>query len=167
MIKINVAQIRKRLVSRKKLSYDLEAAELELRPDELDLDGSVSLEGYISNVGDVLVLEAVMTARVRRSCGRCLRDFTADARAEVMEKYFPARAENVGQDAFVYDSDIIDITEPLREGLLLAEPIQALCSLECKGLCSVCGADINDGDCGCDRFSADPRLAALEQFIKK
>ena len=56
--------------------------------------------------------------------------------------------------------------ETLREGLLLAEPMQALCKPDCRGLCPVCGADLNDGDCGCDRFTVDPRLAALKQFIK-
>ena len=42
------------------------------------------------------------------------------ARAEVVEKFYPASAEHIENDAFVYDSDVIDITEPLREGLLLS-----------------------------------------------
>ena len=36
-----------------------------------------------------------------------------------------------------------------------------------KGLCPVCGADLNEGDCGCDRFVPDPRLAALQQLMNK
>ncbi len=166
MIKINVAQIKKRLVSKKELAYDLEAAELGIKPEEMDLNGPVRLEGSMSNVGDVLLLEAVLTAEVKRRCGRCLKGFTAVTKAEIVEKYFPVNAENIASDAFVYDSDVVDITEPLREGLLLAEPMQALCNLDCKGLCPVCGADLNDGDCGCGRFTVDPRLAALKRFIK-
>ena len=77
-----------------------------------------------------------------------------------------ALRQNIEKDAFVYDSDVLDITEPLRESLLLAEPMQALCKEDCQGLCTVCGADLNDGDCGCDKVSVDPRLAALKQFIK-
>ena len=104
--------------------------------------------------------------QVRRTCGRCLKEFTAVTKAEVLEKFYPASADNIEKDAFVYDSDVLDITEPLRESLLLAEPIQALCKEDCQGLCAVCGADLNDGDCGCDKVSVDPRLAALKQFIK-
>ncbi len=167
MIKINVAEIKKRLVGEKTFAYDLEPAELDITSSEMDIIGTIRTEGSMSNAGDVLLLEATMSAQVRRTCGRCLKEFTAVTKAEVVEKFYPASAENIEQDAFVYDSDVIDITEPLRESLLLAEPIQALCSPDCRGLCPVCGANLNDGDCGCDRFTVDPRLAALKQFIKK
>lgn len=166
MIKINVAEIKKRLVGEKTFTYDLTPEELEITAEELQLLGDAKVQGKISNTGDVLLLEATLSAQVRRTCGRCLREFTAVTKAEVVEKFYPAAAENIEQDAFVYDSDVINITEPLRESLLLAEPLQALCKEDCRGLCPVCGADLNDGDCGCDRFTVDPRLAALKQFIK-
>lgn len=166
MIKINVAQIKKRLVGEKPLAYELEAAELEISPEEMGIIGSVKLVGTMSNAGDVLLLQAKMQCKVQRTCSRCLKEFTGVTEAEVVEKFYPAGADNIENDAFVYDSDVIDITEPLREGLLLAEPMQALCKPDCRGLCPVCGADLNDGDCGCDRLTVDPRLAALKQFIK-
>ena len=166
MIKINVAQIKKRLVGEKPLAFELEPAELEISPEEMGIIGSVKLEGSMSNAGDVSLLQAKLECEVQRTCGRCLKEFTGINRAEVLEKFYPASADNIENDAFVYDSDVIDITEPLREGLLLAEPMQALCKPDCRGLCPVCGADLNDGDCGCDRLTVDPRLAALKQFIK-
>lgn len=166
MIKINVAQIKKRLVGEKPLAFDLESAELEISPEEMGIIGTVKLVGSISNAGDVLLLQAHMECQVQRTCGRCLQEFVGVTKAEVVEKFYPASADNIENDAFVYDSDVIDITEPLREGLLLAEPMQALCKPDCRGLCPVCGADLNDGDCGCDRLTVDPRLAALKQFIK-
>lgn len=166
MIKINVAEIKKRLVGEKTFTFDLSTAELEITPIEMAIEGTVRVEGTMSNAGDVLLLQAALTARVQRVCDRCLKSFTGVVRAEVIEKFYPASAEHIENDAFVYDSDVIDITEPLREGLLLAEPMQALCKPDCRGLCPVCGADLNDGDCGCDRFTVDPRLAALKQFIK-
>lgn len=166
MIKINVAEIKRRPVLEKTLDCALEPAELEIAPQELALIGSVQLEGSLSNVGDVLLLRARMHAKARRVCGRCLREFAGDLQAEVVEKFYPAGAENMEKDAFVYEADVADITQPLREGLLLAEPMQALCKPDCRGLCPVCGADLNDGECGCDRHCPDPRLAALRQFIK-
>ena len=134
MIKINVAEIKKRLVGEKTLAYELSPAELEITPEELVIDGTVNLEGTMSNAGDVLLLQAVMTAKVQRTCGRCLKDFTGVARAEVVEKFYPASAEHIENDAFVYDSDVIDITEPLREGLLLAEPNYSALAMTCLPL---------------------------------
>ena len=166
MIKINVAEIQKKLVGEKHLRFELSAQELDITPQELRLLGPVQMEGTMSNVGDVLLLRAELEASVECVCGRCLKVFSTATSADVLEKYYPRASANPEEDAFVYDSDVIDITEPLRESLLLAEPIQALCKQDCRGLCPVCGADLNDGDCGCDRFTVDPRLAALKQFIK-
>lgn len=167
MIKINVAQIKRRLVGEKVLAYDLDPRELDISPEELRVLGKVRLEGSLTNAGDVLLLQADLSAEVRRSCDRCLKEFVAVTEARVVEKFYPAGAENVEDGALVYDSDVLDITEPLREGLLLAEPMRALCKEDCMGLCSACGRDLNEGDCGCDRVSLDPRLAALKQFYEK
>ena len=42
-----------------------------------------------------------------------------------------------------------------------------LCSEDCKGLCQHCGADLNEGDCGCSQENIDPRWAALVDIIEK
>lgn len=166
MIKVNVAEIKRRLVGQKTFAFDLTPEELEISTEEMELLGTVRTEGSISNAGDVLLLKATMSAQVRRTCGRCLKEFTAVTKAEVLEKFYPTSAENIEKDAFVYDSDVIDITVPLRESLLLAEPLQALCQEDCKGLCPVCGVNLNEETCTCDTNTIDPRLAALKQFIK-
>ena len=129
MIRINVAEIKKRLVGSKTFAY-------ELTPDELDITDT-----------DLKVTAPILAA-------------------QVVEKFYPAGAENIENDAFIYESDLLDITEPVRESLLLAVPLQSLCREDCRGLCPVCGADRNEGDCGCDATTVDPRLAALKQFIK-
>lgn len=166
MININVAEIKKRLVGKKSFTYELEPAELNLEVTDLPIDGKVTVDGTITNAGDVLLLEALVEAKVHRTCGRCLKHFLGASKADVLEKFYPASAENVENDAFIYESDIVDVAEPIRESLLLVEPIQALCKDDCQGLCPVCGADRNEGDCGCDTTTVDPRLAALKQFIK-
>jgi len=166
MIKINVAEIRRHLTGKKLLQFDAEPAELEIAETELPVDGKIRIDGEISNVGDVLLLQARVSARVNRVCSRCLKEFTADSAAEVVEKYYPSGSPGVENDAYVYEADIVDITEPLRESLLLAEPLKVLCKENCLGICPVCGADRNVHSCSCDTRIIDPRLAALKQFIK-
>ena len=112
------------------------------------------------------MLEAQLTAVVQRTCSRCLQEFTAETSAFVVEKYYPVGSVGVESDAYVCNTDIVDITEPLRESLLLAEPLRVLCKEDCLGICPVCGADRNVRPCGCDTGTIDPRLAALKQFIK-
>ena len=157
MIRINVAEIKKRLVGSKEFSYELTPDELGITEADLKITAPVVLKGMVENAGDVILLKAEAATEIERTCGRCLKVYTEKLNAQVVEKFYPAGAENIENDAFIYESDLLDITEPVRESLLLAV---------CRGLCPVCGADRNEGDCGCDTTSVDPRLAALKQFIK-
>ena len=166
MIRINVAEIKKRLVGSKTFAYELTPDELGITDTDLKVTAPIQLEGVVENAGDVILLKADVKTEIERTCGRCLKVFTEPLAAQVVEKFYPAGAENIENDAFIYESDLLDITEPVRESLLLAVPLQALCREDCRGLCPVCGADRNEGDCGCDTTSVDPRLAALKQFIK-
>ena len=166
MIKINVAEIKKHLTGSKSFQLEAEPAELDITVADLPLKGNVRIVGAMSNAGDVLLLEARLSAVVQRTCSRCLRAFTAETAASVIEKYYPVGSVGVESDAYVYNTDLVDITEPLRESLLLAEPLRVLCKEDCLGICPVCGADRNVRPCGCDTGTIDPRLAALKQFIK-
>lgn len=166
MIKINVAGIKKQLTGQKSFQYDVLPAELDLGTADLPVKGLIHIEGRISNTGDVLLLEARLSAAVQRTCSRCLKEFTAKSVADVLEKYYPVGSVGVENDAYVYEADLADVTEPLRESLLLAEPLRTLCKKDCLGICPVCGADRNVRPCGCDIGTIDPRLAALKQFIK-
>jgi len=65
-----------------------------------------------------------------------------------------------------YRGDVIDLTEILREQILLALPMYPRCSPDCKGLCSVCGVNLNQEACDCNRDEVDPRLAALKTLTK-
>lgn len=166
MIRINVAEIKKRLVGSKTFAYELTPDELDITDTDLKVTAPIQLAGVAENAGDVILLKADVKTEIERTCGRCLKVFTEPLAAQVVEKFYPAGAENIENDAFIYESDLLDITEPVRESLLLAVPLQSLCREDCRGLCPVCGADRNEGDCGCDATTVDPRLAALKQFIK-
>jgi uncharacterized protein len=167
MIKLNVAEIKKKLVGEKLFRFELEPRELNLTPEDLPVVGKIKVEGSLANGGDVLLLNAVMQACVARQCGRCLKNFQAITEAKISEKFYPADAQGIEKEAYAYEFDVVDITDALREGLLLVEPISALCKEDCRGLCPVCGIDRNVDSCTCETTTMDPRLAALKQLLKK
>jgi uncharacterized protein len=167
MIKLNVAEIKKRLVGKTDFHFQVNAKELNLSEEDLAVRGPIFVDGEISNAGDVLLLKAVLRTKVERECARCLKTFVASTETEIMEKFFPVDAVNIDDDAFSYEFDVVDITEAVREGLLVAEPLQVLCKEECRGLCPVCGINRNVDSCDCDTDTVDPRLAALKQLFKK
>ncbi len=67
-------------------------------------------------------------------------------------------------DAEPFDGKAIDLDPIIREQVLLALPVSVLCREDCKGLCTVCGEDLNEKDCGCERKVVDVRLAKLKDI---
>ena len=67
----------------------------------------------------------------------------------------------------IRSGDLLDIEDMVRDTLLAAQSLSNICKPDCKGLCPKCGHNLNEGDCGCDRFVPDPRMAALQQLLKK
>jgi uncharacterized protein len=138
----------------------------------------------LQRVGSGVLLEGRFTAEVFASCGRCAADvpltlpiaFTLnlvprstggdeDAEDESgddeqTERAGSFRLDDAEQETF--DGKQIDLDPILREQLLLALPMNALCREDCKGLCGTCGQDLNERACGCDPRVPDPRLAALK-----
>ena len=119
-------------------------------------------------------LEGSADARIEATCARCLRPFEAPVHAEFAEQYYAtigvANGESLAAaplDAKTIDSDFkIDLTPLLSEELILATPLAPLHSPDCKGLCGVCGRDLNlephTHDETVDERSA--RLEALKDF---
>lgn len=72
-----------------------------------------------------------------------------------------------GADEEIYRGKEIDLDPILREQVVLALPGYPVCTEGCKGLCSVCGANLNERECGCERRVPDPRWAGLERFKRQ
>jgi uncharacterized protein len=64
-------------------------------------------------------------------------------------------------DEEVFDGKTIDLDPIVREQVLLALPMNAVCREDCKGLCAQCGQNLNEKQCGCEKKVIDPRLAPL------
>ena len=79
----------------------------------------------------------------------------------------PAADEQAEEIVNYFDGDVIDLTSVIRDVLLSDQPLNNICNADCRGLCLKCGANLNYGDCGCDRTVIDPRLAALQQLLIK
>ncbi len=59
----------------------------------------------------------------------------------------------------------LDIESLVYNELLMNQPEKVLCKPDCKGICKKCGKDLNEGDCGCDTFVPDPRMAVLQDIF--
>ena len=101
-------------------------------------------------------------------CDRCLETFSQN---QVLKFYEDCEAKvndkDNGKELFCFSGNEIDITNLVRETILLSQPLNNICSPDCRGLCLKCGANLNAEQCGCDRHVVDPRLAALQNLLNK
>lgn len=93
-------------------------------------------------------------------CDRCLRDVDCEVSSE-FERNLIIDEEPEDDETEILDSTQLDVEKFLFSEILLNLPIKVLCKADCLGICPVCGKNLNDGECGCDRRVIDPRMAAV------
>jgi uncharacterized protein len=152
------------------------------RPDQLPADDSFRVVAPVELVCDIFKdkdqfrLVGTVKTTLELACGRCLEPFTLPVDASFDLRYLP-HAANAGEGereveeddlttAF-YENDEIDLGQLMREQFYLALPMKPLCRDDCKGLCPVCGTNLNRETCTCDRAWDDPRLAPLKELRTK
>ncbi len=109
------------------------------------------------------------------ACDRCLRDvdYTFDLSFDTVvdsPDYAGDDAEDgnsgeYGESSSVMKGYHLNVDELINDELLLNWPMKILCREDCKGICKVCGRNLNDGECGCDDFVPDPRMAAIKDLF--
>jgi uncharacterized protein len=173
----NVAQLLKeRVGSTRKLDLSTESLPLYHEGDE-GLDAH-NLEGMVkvTKLTEGVLVQGDVTAHVNVLCSRCLTDIDLVVEAQLEEQFRPTVDVETGRavkrpsideddDAFEIDPNhIMDLSEPVRQALLVAMDMRPLCREDCKGLCPECGANRNEVDCGHVPVVEDPRWAALREL---
>ena len=100
-------------------------------------------------------------------CDRCLKSVKVPLNVNFMQEvYAPDALPQEEQDAqsFVEGYEL-DVEALVKSEILVNMPVKVLCKPDCKGICKVCGHDLNEGECGCDTFVPDPRMAAIKDIF--
>jgi uncharacterized protein len=112
-----------------------------------------------------LVVQGKFSADTELECVRCLNEFTHPLTWEFTELY-AFNKKSVSESGLLLPDDMhIDLAPLLREYALLEIPISPLHSPECKGLCPVCGQDLNIRDCGHRQDTDDSPFAKLRDLL--
>lgn len=125
------------------------------------------LAGKIVNHSTLLHVSGLITAKAEFACGRCLEPYQAaievglevDCKAGVPDN-------DANLEILWYQGECINIYEPVKQQLILDEPVTQICRPDCRGLCPICGGNLNIGDCGCSRETINPQFAVLKQLLE-
>lgn len=118
-------------------------------------------------VGKVLV-EGSSKLSIDMKCDRCLNAVPYEMDLQFSYEVFSpdkiSEAEEDDEQNFMegYELNVVNL---VNNEILMSWPMKVLCKPQCKGICTVCGKDLNTGECGCDTFVPDPRWAALKDIF--
>lgn len=102
-------------------------------------------------------------------CARCLDSVSYTVSYEIERELDFADSsesdERLEEMSYI-DGYHLDAEKLICSEILINMPLRVLCSEDCKGLCLKCGANLNKGECGCDREQLDPRMSVIQDIFK-
>ena len=147
----------------KPFRFQMDLSDLEFYGKHL-ITRPVQIEGGVTNHAGALVLEGTASSLLDLSCDRCGKAFSREKVVELNCLLATELEDEEHDEIYLIQGNEVDLEEVAGTAFILAMDTKNLCSDNCKGLCAKCGADLNNGPCGC-RPEVDPRLAALAQLL--
>lgn len=144
--------------------------DFEFNQSALKFDQDFNIEQFEGTLRLVRSTEGILAqgdfqATTRIACMRCLEDYNQSIEINIQELYsYPAGPE-ADPILSIPETGILDLTPTIREAMLVAIPIRPLCNLDCRGLCQVCGNNLNHTSCQHEDENIDPRLSVLKTLL--
>jgi len=143
---------------------DAQIEEMEVFGDPV-LFTDVAVEGVFTGMGETVSIEATATAKVTSRCARCLEEVSMPITAEIHAE-FTREPDPEDPDQYCFEASELELTEAIKDALLLELPMRFVCSEDCKGLCSQCGTNLNTGTCSCQKEDIMNPFAALRSIVE-
>lgn len=130
---------------------------LDIEDARVKFNENIHVKVRVYKVSGNLIVVGTLSTRVSYTCSCCLEVFN-----------FPVESKKFSYDCEIASQDIIDLTDPIREDIIIGLPLRPLCREDCKGLCARCGKNLNMGKCRCKRES-QPKgpFSHLDDLLKK
>ena len=135
----------------------LDAKMLDLEYVDLHYKNKIQIEGSVERILNTLTFRGLVSRRIEHICARCLK-----AVEENIEDPLNLTYEISGLDE-------VDMSNDIRDVLLLSHPDRFLCAPNCKGLCSHCGVDLNVEQCSYKGNAPETNnpFSGLKSWLKK
>ena len=145
---------------------DCEIEEMEVLNDPVQYEDVLIKGEYFGAGNDKVSLKGTVTAVVTSRCAKCLESVSLPLQAE-LDAQFARQLDPEAPDLYTYESSKVDLTDAVRDALLLELPYRFLCSEDCKGLCSICGANLNLGTWTCQEgYNVTNPFSALKALVQ-
>lgn len=148
----------------KQIDYKLDMAKISI-DGVFPFKSPVSVTATAKNRAGMITLSLDLSFDYTRDCDRCCEEFVRKTDMSFTHKLVQSLADDSNDDYIETPDFALELDELVISDILLSLPQKNLCKDDCKGLCPICGQNLNEGECSCDRTQIDPRLEALNKLI--
>lgn len=158
----------------RKLTLSITIPDIKKGSDQIELVSPSELDLILTHVDHKILAQGKLKTEALLDCSRCLKEFKYPIRTQFSELFAEPSQFREGEwedieerrALSIIDGEI-DLTFLVEQAILLALPMKPLCDKFCKGLCSVCGKDLNEEPHPHGGEKIDSRLTSLKEFFKK
>lgn len=135
--------------------------------DELVFERPISLSGVYAAAGESILLRGEVRTTVSAPCADCLEPAVLPVSAKV-DEVFTREEDPDNPDRFTYEGHVLHLDDLVLGAILLEMPMRLLCRPDCKGLCPICGANLNHTQCACQKeMPSKQPFAALASLLNQ
>jgi uncharacterized protein len=166
-MKVDIGNVLKNENTSLDIAYSLDMSDVEFY-GEYPLKTPLDIAGKVVNTAGMVELLLRITGNIDTQCARCLKELKVSVDLS-LRNYLVTELSNPEEgndEMIVVESNQLDLDDIVRTSVILNIAQKNLCKEDCKGLCPVCGRDLNEGTCGCVTKTVDPRLAVLKDYFK-
>ena len=170
-MKIDISNIVKSINKETTEKISLTFDSFESRLGAFPIQKKAPVELHIANKDNKkLLISGIVDVEVVIPCGRCLEEvltpihFDIDKELVIEDKQL--RDEEMDETDYLIGFEL-DVDKLVYAEILVNWPMRVLCKDDCKGICKVCGMNLNKGACSCQRTELDPRMAAIQDIFNK
>jgi uncharacterized protein len=177
-VRVNVSDVMQETGNHKTVPLSIQLDSFDLAGQVIEFEGLFTGSAEIWNAGDRLLVQFAISGTAIAPCSRCLNPVHLPLDLSFEEEYVEGQEDDgLGEDEELaevrtvtyFKGDELDLTDSLRENVLLEVPMKVLCSEGCLGLCPTCGTNLNESTCSCAEAptNVDPRLAIFKDLLRK
>ena len=169
-MKISLSEIMNEANAVRKMSVPIDLEYFEMNGMRYEFRKKDALNLSITNLGEKKVLlEGSSAVILAVPCDRCLSEVMVSIPVSVGKELDfsmteEERTESLDETSYISGYDL-DTDRLVYDEILIGFPMKVLCREDCKGICAVCGANLNKGECGCDRTVPGPRMAVIRDIF--
>lgn len=155
------------------ISADIEMEQFSYKGNDCQFVEKKPVTFKLSSVGNRKVhLKAIIDFVLTAPCDRCLEPVEIPFNIEAdyllsFDEEGNATVEDDDESVNYINGYDLDVDSFVSEEVMIGFPMKVLCSDECRGICKCCGANLNNGECGCDRTELDPRMSIIRDIFNQ